>query len=507
MNLFRQLRWKLTLSYIIVTVSSFVVILLIMSGLIFTQIFMPENVLTIEGLVELAQKNEVPVWSRILEETDGNPKVINILLENSSGQLTSRNFLSLGAVKFWVSTVAELRILVIGADGTLLGRSDAAFLPSIKMGETFDIARVPGLEAPFNAALAGESDRKRLYAARPTDGSIARFDRFNIAVPIFSNAGGEKNQIAGVMVILLDTFPTQRDIPAHILRVAGRSLIIFPIGAGIMGAIFGAVFTYGLDKRLKRISRATDEWSEGNFSQHIDDNTGDEITQIANRLNSMAEQLKILLHRRQEMAASEERNRLARELHDSAKQQALAASFQLGAALTLINHDPESARKHLVEADTLVDSVRKELTNLILELRPWSIEGQDYSELIKEYTQEWSKRSEINLNMDITGSAELSLQTRETLFRIMQEALANTARHSEASQTDLSLEYGTDRVIMTIKDNGRGFDTQATYNGIGLSSMRERAEACGGTIQVESAPGQGVQTVIILPLPEKREIS
>ena len=155
----------------------------------------------------------------------------------------------------------------------------------------------------------------------------------------------------------------------------------------------------------------------------------------------------------------------------------------------------------------LVDSVRKELTNLILELRPWSIEGQDYSELIKEYTQEWSKRSDINLNVDITGSAELSLQTRETLFRIIQEALANTARHSEASQTDLSLEYGIDEVKMTIKDNGRGFDTQAPYDGIGLSSMRERAEASGGTIQFESAPGQGVQIVIILPLTEKREIS
>ena len=507
MNLFRQLRWKLTLSYIIVTVSSFLVILLIMSGLIFTQIFIPENVLTLEGLVEHFQKNVVPAWSRILEETADDPKPISLILENSSIQFTSRNFLRLGSVQFWVSTVAEIHILIIRTDGILLGRSDPYFLPSIEVGEHFDIARVPGLEAPFNAALAGETDPKRLYSTRPSLGYIVRFDRFNIAVPIFSNVDGSKNQVAGVMVILVDSFPTEKDIPAHILRVAGRSLIIFPLGAGIMGAIFGAVFTHGLDKRLKRISKATDDWSEGNFSQLIDDNKGDEITQIAKRLNSMAEQLKILLRRRQEMAASEERNRLARDLHDSAKQQALAASFQLGAALTLFNHDPESARKHLVEADLLVDSVRKELTNLILELRPWSIEGQDFSELLKEYTQEWSNRSDIQLNIDIQGSAELSLETRETLFRIMQEALANTARHSGASKTDLFLEYGMDTVKMTIKDNGRGFDTQASYDGIGLSTMRERVEASGGTIKVESAQGQGVQIVIILPLTEKKEIS
>ena len=131
MNPFRQLRWKLTLSYIIVTVSSFLVILLIMSGLIFTQIFMPENVLTLEGLVEIVQKNVVPAWSRILEETADDPKPINLILESSSAQFTSRNFLRLGAVQFWVSTVAESHILIIGTDGILLGRSDPDFLPSV----------------------------------------------------------------------------------------------------------------------------------------------------------------------------------------------------------------------------------------------------------------------------------------------------------------------------------------------------------------------------------------
>jgi hypothetical protein len=175
------------LSYIIVTVSSFLVILLIMSGLIFTQIFIPENVLTLAGLVEQVQKNVVPAWSRILEETADNPKLNNIILENSYAQFTSRNFLTLGAVQFWVSTVAELHILIIGTDGILLGRSDPWFLPSIEVGEHFDIARVPGLEAPFSAALAGETDPKRLYSARLKVGSIERFDRFNMAVPIFGS--------------------------------------------------------------------------------------------------------------------------------------------------------------------------------------------------------------------------------------------------------------------------------------------------------------------------------
>ncbi len=111
-----------------------------------------------------------------------------------------------------------------------------------------------------------------------------------------------------------------------------------------MGAIFGSYFCPWAGHPLQAlISNATDAWSEGDFSKFIDDPTGDEISQFAQRLNNMAKQLQSLLRRRQEMAVSEERNRLARDLHDSAKQQALAASFQLGTALTL--YEPRSARR------------------------------------------------------------------------------------------------------------------------------------------------------------------
>ena len=226
---------------------------------------------------------------------------------------------------------------------------------------------------------------------------------------------------------------------------------------------------------------------------------GDEITQLGQRLNRMAEQLKILLRRRQEMAVSEERNRLARDLHDSAKQQALAASLELGTALTLYERDPKEAKTHLVEADALVDAVRKELTNLVHELRPQAMDGQDFSEILKEYAFEWSQRNGIELEFNVTGIVELSFEPRETLFRIAQEALANVARHSAASYAEICLEYGTGKVIMTIKDNGRGFEPQAPHAGVGLASMRERAEACGGTLTVESAPGQGTQIGVSLP--------
>jgi NarL family two-component system sensor histidine kinase LiaS len=300
-------------------------------------------------------------------------------------------------------------------------------------------------------------------------------------------------------VVIIDSLPTQRDLPAHILAIAGRSLIILFLGVGMMGAVFGIVVANGLINRFRRLSTAADAWSVGDFSRFIEDNAGDEISQLAGRLNQMARQLQSLLLRRQELAVSEERNRLARDLHDSAKQQALAASFELGAALTLYERDPQSAKKHLVEADTLVDSVRTELTNLVHELRPLSSDGQGFSEVLSEYLQEWSDRCGIDLTVSIDDCDDLSLAVREAVFRIAQEALANIARHSRASRASLNVARRTDLVTMVIKDNGCGFDPDAVHRGLGLHSMQERAEASRGSFVLESVPGQGTEVTVTLP--------
>jgi signal transduction histidine kinase len=85
------------------------------------------------------------------------------------------------------------------------------------------------------------------------------------------------------------------------------------------------------------------------------------------------------------------------------------------------------------------------------------------------------------------------------LFRIAQEALANVARHSSASQAELSIDYEKDSVTLVIKDNGRGFDMSVPHSGLGLHSMQERAESLGGSFSVASEPGQGTRIVVALP--------
>jgi two-component system, NarL family, sensor histidine kinase LiaS len=501
MNIFRQLRWKLTLSYTIVTVSAFLVITLILGGLVFAQVFVPEDYLSPEQMIDDYINSRTPstylLWSQILSQSPVDVELVNLYLNESQSIITNEDLFRIGAIQFSASTRASIRVLIFGADGILLGTSvpdDPLFRSAV--GYPFDPIRVPGLEAPFKAALAGDTDPKHLYTM------IEPNKQYVFAAPLFNRAGGAKNQVVGVIAVIFDAVPTRGDIPAYILKIAGRSLLIFLLGVGIMGAIFGAFFAHGLTTRFKRISVITDHWSVGDFTRYIDDTTGDEITQFAQRLNNMAKQLQSLLRRRQDMAVSEERNRLARDLHDSAKQQALAASLELGTALTLYERDPAQAKKHLVVADGLVDAVRKELTNLVHELRPQDMDGQDFSETLKEYAMEWSLRNGIELNFNVEGNHEIPLETREILYRISQEALANVARHSSAHGTEVFLGYETDSVKMIVRDDGCGFDTSAPHGGIGLASMRERAEGLGGSLTVESASGQGTQIVVTLPLAE-----
>jgi signal transduction histidine kinase len=267
-----------------------------------------------------------------------------------------------------------------------------------------------------------------------------------------------------------------------------------------VGAIFGVVTANGMVKRLQRVSGASEAWSRGDFSAFIEDSVGDEISQLAYRLNRMAEQLQSLLTRRQAMAISEERNRLARDLHDSAKQQALAASFQLGTAITLFEHDPQAAREHLMEADALVDSVRKELTDLIYELRPPTMDGQNLADVLNEYAIDWAHRSGIEIEVNVQEQVPLSLEGEQTLYRIAQEALANVARHSAASHVDLALSYAAGAVTMHIADDGCGFDMGGEHAGMGLVSMRERAEALSGSLAIESEQGYGTRIAVTLPV-------
>jgi signal transduction histidine kinase len=506
MNIFHQLRWKLTLSYTLVTVCAFLVITLILGGLLFSKILLPYNAITPEGLIQNLLDNPNPLWRHLISQPPVAQELLSYVLHDPEVNFFGKPFFQVGSAKFTINTTSAARVFLISADGILLGASDLSFPPTSPVGKPFPVEKVPGLQAIYAAALAGEIDPKLLYFSQGEVNTMwGPANRITLGIPIFDQENGTQGRVLGVMAAVVDPFPYQSTIPRNLLVLAGRSLLFFLFGAGIMGAIFGSISANGLTRRFERLSSATEIWSEGDFSTQIEDRSGDELARLAGRLNAMAGQLQSLLRRRQEMAISEERNRLARDLHDSAKQQALAASFELGTALTLYENHPQDAKKHLLEADALVDSVRKELTNLVDELRPKSTDNLDLNELLKEHGTEWSRRSGIKFKINVEGSEHLNITKQETLFRIAQEALANIARHSSASRAVINLKYRPKTVQLEIKDNGCGFDLKTQHGGLGLHSMQERTEALGGSLTIESEPGKGTRIKVVLSREDEEE--
>jgi NarL family two-component system sensor histidine kinase LiaS len=198
----------------------------------------------------------------------------------------------------------------------------------------------------------------------------------------------------------------------------------------------------------------------------------------------------------------EERNRLARDLHDSAKQQAFAAAAQISAARKLIKSDPDEAASHIEEAERLSKDLRTELANLIQQLRPAELESKGLVDAVREQAEDWSRQNGIEAEVHVQHQRSLPLEIEQAVFRIVQEALANAARHSQASHVEIGLIYSKEAITSTISDDGRGFNLDETRTGFGLRSMGERSEALGGSLSIESSPGEGTSVSSSIPITE-----
>ncbi len=215
----------------------------------------------------------------------------------------------------------------------------------------------------------------------------------------------------------------------------------------------------------------------------------------------MAAQLEGLVQARQELATLETRNRFARDLHDSVKQQVFATSFQIAAARALIEKDTKAAEAYLTQAEELARQAQRELNVLIGELRPAALEGKGLSSALRDYVEDWSRRAEIPAEVHVRGEREVPLEVEQALFRVAQEALANVAKHSGAGNVEVGLIYASGSMTLRVADDGRGFDpAKNPGEGFGLQSMHERLEKLGGRVEVESAPGKGTRVTCVCPL-------
>jgi len=210
-----------------------------------------------------------------------------------------------------------------------------------------------------------------------------------------------------------------------------------------------------------------------------------------------------LTEQAQQLAALEERQRLARELHDSVSQALYSIALGARTARTLLERDPAKAAEPLDYVRSLAEAGLAEMRALIFELRPESLENEGLVAALTKQTDALRARHGIDVQVSLCDEPSMSMEVRETLYRIAQEALHNTIKHARASRVNVALSYSEAAIILQVADNGLGFNTAEPFPGhLGLRSMCERAERVGGTFEVNSSLGSGTHIRVEIPRPQ-----
>ncbi|MGH2593704.1 MAG: histidine kinase [Anaerolineae bacterium] len=201
------------------------------------------------------------------------------------------------------------------------------------------------------------------------------------------------------------------------------------------------------------------------------------------------------------LAKIEERNRLAREIHDTLAQGLTAISLQLESADALIDDSPARAKESLRKALDLARTNLEEARRSVLDLRAAPLLDRSLPDAIRALAERVERDHGLSIEVRAQGDVDrLPARLEAGAYRIVQEALHNVVRHAAARQVLVDVSRAEGRVRVLIQDDGRGFDPPAASQGFGLIGMRERARLLGGVLEVDSAPGRGTRIALEVPV-------
>lgn len=200
-----------------------------------------------------------------------------------------------------------------------------------------------------------------------------------------------------------------------------------------------------------------------------------------------------LFERSRELSVIEERNRLARELHDAVNQTLFSASLTAQAAAILVDTSPTDAKRQLRTVQELTQAAMDEMRSLIFELRPADLGEDGFVATLRKHIDVLRRVHGKEIILTIDGEPTLTARMAQEIFRITQEALANALKHGAPEHVEVRLRSQDGRLRLHVADDGGGFDTRARdlRRHLGLVSMRERAEAIGGKLRIRSRPRAG----------------
>lgn len=295
---------------------------------------------------------------------------------------------------------------------------------------------------------------------------------------------------------------------------------VLTIGYFAIIAIVGAIIAArALTKPVQALVKGTRTIAAGDLTVRLPVNSNDELGVLADSFNRMADSLQTRtqelveanqtaienarkVEQTRTLAAVEERQRLARELHDSAAQSLYSLTLLAEASRrNIASGEIEKVRDQVARLGEMAQQTLKEMRLLVYQLRPMALETDNLTDAIQHRLDAVEKRSGVNAQLKVELNVKLPAKVENDLFRIAQEALNNALKHAEATVITVTLHGGSQFVELDIVDNGKGFDTIGIQDqgGMGLGNIRERTEALGGQFTITSQPGSGTRVWVRIP--------
>jgi signal transduction histidine kinase len=280
--------------------------------------------------------------------------------------------------------------------------------------------------------------------------------------------------------------------------------------AAVIGIVWALVITFTVLRDLGLAEAALARLAAGQSIAPLPTKYREPMRFLMEQVNALAERQREITSMRGllsgqvgEAAAQEERNRLARDLHDSIKQQIFSINISAAAAQARWETDPAGAQAALADVRRSAQEAMVEMRAMLQQLAPAPLEKVGLAQALRDQAEALAFRSGAQVDAtisDLPHDDRLPPGAQEAIFRVAQEALANIARHARASTVALRLRADDSAVWLEIDDDGQGFDPSAAAGGMGMTNMRARAESVGGALALDSAVGNGAHLRLNIPL-------
>lgn len=318
-----------------------------------------------------------------------------------------------------------------------------------------------------------------------------------------------------LLSVFLVNFPLQNWLEIWYRPVLGMPFVVFivlisllfGIVSGLMNGFFWKNQAEVVEKALIKLEQATPDTTityEGSLTEIS--NVMEKVKQLQLTFQDQTKRSQKLISERVESqeerieeVITQERNRLARELHDSVSQELFAASMLVSAMNELPVAQDSQMKKPIQQVETIIQQAQLEMRALLLHLRPIALKDNSLKQGMVQLLQELDEKVPLEIIWDVED-VDLSRGVEDHLFRILQESVSNTLRHAKAELLDILLIERDGFVILRVMDDGVGFDLEKKSSSYGLANMEERAAEIGARLRLVSVPNKGTRIEVRVPI-------